>query len=53
MIVAFRIKTPGYQNLKPVVLRSDLALQDIALQVILASPASGNVYSPRSMCLFD
>jgi len=50
--LALRIKTSGYQNLKqPILLKNDSALHDIALQAALVSPASGNVYNPRFMCL--
>lgn len=51
-ILAFRINSPGYQNVKqPVLFRHDLALQDITLQVALVSPETGNVCNPRFMCL--
>lgn len=36
---------------QPVLLRHDLALQDITLQVALVSPEIGNVYNLRFMCL--
>lgn len=32
-------------------LKNDLALQDIALQVALVSPVSGNIHNPRFMYL--
>lgn len=47
-----RIKTSECQNLKqPVLLKNDLALPDIALQVALVSPLSGNIHNPRFMFL--
>lgn len=51
-MLAFRINSAGYWNVKqPVLLRHDLALQDITLQVALVSPETGNAYNPRFMCL--
>lgn len=51
--MAFRINAPGHQNVKePVLLRHDLALQGITLQVALVSPETGNVYNPRFIYVF-
>lgn len=51
-ILAFRIRTSGYQSLKKTVFfQNGSALQHSTLQVAVVSPVSGNVHNPRFMRL--